>query len=92
MLGSIEKALLHQDGTHTHKHTHRHAGTYLGQGLVELDILFLLDIAGAAQPDGFIVIQQLPPPSGLLLRLGLCSFLLIFVFCTGAGELNMVMR
>ena len=57
----------------------------LGNSLEELVVLFFVHIVGAAQPDGLVVIQQLPAPLGLLLRLW-CSlfFLILSLICNNS--------
>ena len=44
---------------------------YLGDGLVEVVVLLVRDVLGAAQPDCLHVVKQVPVPASLLDRLGL---------------------
>lgn len=56
-------------------------GKYLGEGLEEFGVLLLGDFRGRAQPDGLVVIQQLPVPHRLLHRLGCAVLLLCLLIC-----------
>lgn len=61
--------------------------TYLGDGLEELVVLFLINVICTAQPESFVVIQKFPPPLGLLHCLGGC--LLLLFLCTAPPPKNL---
>ena len=59
---------------------------HLGQCFVEVEVLLVRDVGGAAQPERLVVIEQIPVPDRLLdtLRLGLVLFLLLLLLiCAG---------
>ena len=69
------------------------AQAYLGQRLVEVEVLLVRDVGRAAQPERLVVIEQVPVPDRLLdsLRLGLVLFLLVpLLIC--AEEENALQR
>ncbi len=57
---------------------------YLGKGLVEVEVLLVGDVGGAAQPERLVLVEQVPVPHRLLHcgRLWLLLlFLVILIIC-----------